>query len=675
MLFLLIGIWGLAACEVNVAEVQQPVWQIHGSEEYRARQAAYLRHCADTHGPGLGGRYGQVCLVAAGRDAYNIEALDEILAKIAERRDTSDFDLTALLRMLWLDRQTGALPDDVRSRIERAVLDFKYWFDEPGPDSMVWWSENHQILFHALEYLAGHLFPDRVFSNAGMTGREHVAHAEPWLRRWLFNRARFGFSEFHSNVYFEEDMPALINLVDFAPDERIRAQAAILLDTIVLDMASNYYKGFFATAHGRTYPDRLIGGLRDSVRDAAWLLFQGVPVSDVTALSGDSFSAAFLATSAAYAPPPLLERYAATVAPGLEHRQRDGIRIADGPAWGIGYERWEDVIFWWGMTGYVAPAVIEGSFRMIENFDMWKGATWSDLTPLRLFVDTSVLRKAAEEFAVMAQGIALEEANTYVYRTPHYQLAGVQDYKPGFWTGQVHAWKATLAERVHVFTTWPGGSEGTYMGGDWTGGFLPRVMLEGSVGLIRYPAPALPSVAERLLGFVEEAGFGLRFKEFTHAHFPRDEFDEVVTGAGWTIGRVGESYVGLWSRRPTTWATENRFELIAAGPDNDWVIELGSRAEQGDFAAFAARLMAAPIGERGGRLRYVSPFQGTFEAGLTGALLHDGRPVDLGPYPRWDNPYVYQPFGDRRTELHLDGECLVLEFDDGRRASGGACLR
>lgn len=665
----------LAACSTAEIDPPLPAWRVEATAEYRARQAAYLDHCGRLNGPGLGGRHGHVCLVAAGMREYDRETLAEQFDKIRSRRDTSDFDLTSLLRMLYLDRETGALPADLRAEIEDVVLGFKYWLDEPGPDKMVWWSENHQILFHSLEYLAGHLFPDRVFGNSGMSGREHIAHAEPWLRRWLFNRARFGFSEFHSNVYFDEDMPALINLVDFAPDERIRAQSAVILDLIALDMAANYYKGWLATAHGRTYPDRLLGELRDSVRDAAWILLDLVPVSDVTALSGTNFTGSFLATSRHYAPPPLLQQLALAMAPRLEHRQRDSINVADGPLWGIGYEKWEDIIFWWGMTGYVAPDIIEGSFRMIDNFDMWQGETWSDLQALRPFVGTSVLRTAAEEFAIMAQGIVLEEANTYVYRTPFYQLAGLQDYKPGSWTGQVHSWKATIAERVHVFTTWPGGSSGTYMGGEWTGGFLPRALFDGPVGIIRYPAPAFPPVAERLLGFVEDAGFGLRFQSLTHAYFPRDEFDEVVTGGGWTIGRKGDAWVGLWSRRPTTWSTENRFELIAAGDDNDWIVELGSREEQSSFAEFAARLQAAAIVVAGDEIRYHSPYRGVFAAGRRGPFTRDGVAVDLGPYMRWDNPFVQQAFGSRCTELRLADDVLVLDFDDGRRSSGGSCPR
>ena len=75
----------------------------------------------------------------------------------------------------------------------------------------------------------------------------------------------------------------------------------------------------------------------------------------------------------------------------------------------------------------------------------------------------------------MSRGVALEAISTYTYRTPHWQLSGAQDYKPGSWTGQVHIWQATLDRDAYVFTTYPGGLEGDYMAGDWTGGFVPHL--------------------------------------------------------------------------------------------------------------------------------------------------------------------------------------------------------
>ena len=44
---------------------------------------------------------------------------------------------------------------------------------------MCFWSENHQIMFHSDEYLAGQLFHDRTFTNISEPGSWHVEKARP----------------------------------------------------------------------------------------------------------------------------------------------------------------------------------------------------------------------------------------------------------------------------------------------------------------------------------------------------------------------------------------------------------------------------------------------------------------------------------------------------------------
>lgn len=60
---------------------------------------------------------------------------------------------------------------------------------------MCFHTENHQILFHSCELLAGQLFCDAVLPNSGQTGRWHAEHGAKLAHGWLDQRARFGFSE------------------------------------------------------------------------------------------------------------------------------------------------------------------------------------------------------------------------------------------------------------------------------------------------------------------------------------------------------------------------------------------------------------------------------------------------------------------------------------------------
>jgi len=469
------------------------------------RQDTYLQHCYDNNGPGQGGRHGQSCRVYLGASEYNEATVYESIAKINAREDTSDFDLTGLLRMLYLDREAQALPATFKADIEDTVLNFKYWLDEPGPDDLCWWSENHQILYHSLEYLAGQLFPDDVFPNSGMTGTEHMLHAEPLIHRWMKFRGYFGFSEWHSNVYFQEDMPPLINLADFAEDEVIATKAAMIMDMMAFDMAMNYYHGLFATTHGRTYPSKLLGGLNDSTRVGVWIMLglgeMGTSTSD--------FTGSFLATSDTYFPPPILEAVAVDSIDFVEHKQRDSITIEEGPEWGIGYEAYQDVMFWWGATGYAVPEIVDGTFAMVNEYNLWESFLFSDIAFLKPLVNGPLPRLLTTMFEDLARGVALERVSTYTHRTPNYQLSGAQDFKPGMWAAQVHIWQATLDKDAYVFTTYPGGLADDYAGGPWTGGFLPRATLHENVGVIQYRRPQIPLLDQLL------------FVDYSHAYFPK----------------------------------------------------------------------------------------------------------------------------------------------------------
>ncbi len=58
----------------------------------------------------------------------------------------------------------GRLHPDLRAAIEQRFTGFRYWFTDPLPADVVddkwFWSENHRLIVHTLEYLAGRQLPD-----------------------------------------------------------------------------------------------------------------------------------------------------------------------------------------------------------------------------------------------------------------------------------------------------------------------------------------------------------------------------------------------------------------------------------------------------------------------------------------------------------------------------------
>ena len=90
---------------------------------------------------------------------------------IAARKDCADFAIQGILRLLaWEQRNEAAgkpfrLSAGLRALMKDTLLGFKYWVDEPGDTVMYMGSENHRLLFHVAEWLAGQLFPLDEFTN------------------------------------------------------------------------------------------------------------------------------------------------------------------------------------------------------------------------------------------------------------------------------------------------------------------------------------------------------------------------------------------------------------------------------------------------------------------------------------------------------------------------------
>jgi hypothetical protein len=157
--------------------------------------------------------------------------------------------------MYW-EREQRHLSTEVNAMMKDTVLNFKYWVDEPGDTVMYMGSENHRLLFHVAEWMAGHLYPTEIFTNSGQNGLYHTAKSYVYITEWLRQRGRFGFDEWHSNSYFPICIAPLINLYDFSTHEgyyKLRQMTAAILDQMLLYMAADSYQGIFGTTHGRSY--------------------------------------------------------------------------------------------------------------------------------------------------------------------------------------------------------------------------------------------------------------------------------------------------------------------------------------------------------------------------------------------------------------------------------------
>ena len=105
-------------------------------------------------------------------------------------KDCCDFDMTRLIRIIYLDNNKTEMGSPfLNSAIKNQICDAfgkaKYWYTEPTVTEQIFYTENHQIMYHSAELLVGQLFPNSTFTNSGMTGNEHYNHALPLVLKWL----------------------------------------------------------------------------------------------------------------------------------------------------------------------------------------------------------------------------------------------------------------------------------------------------------------------------------------------------------------------------------------------------------------------------------------------------------------------------------------------------------
>ena len=285
-----------------------------------------------------------------------------------------------------------------------SLIRFKFWIeDDPTPrgdgKEQTFWSENHQISFTSSELVAGLFWPFEGFTHqhrgVTRTGEWHAERAARRAERWLRDRLRFGFSEVNSPVYYNVQIPALLNLLDFLPDAapgalttddfvRLRTLTLMVLDLIVFDVVLRVCQGSFVTASPRGYLSGRSSGWGVSIRDFIEILTG--TLGEIS--SAGEQSAVSLATSRYVNDVPecliLIARHQSLP---FVARTRTSINLSEGIDYGIGTESGDDIMFWWGHSAYFTPQTYRASqswsvrwhLRDTEPFSIFEkvdGAAW-----------------------------------------------------------------------------------------------------------------------------------------------------------------------------------------------------------------------------------------------------------------------------------------------------------
>jgi hypothetical protein len=627
-----------ANCAIQKSNTDDEYWY-NPKMDFEQRRLLYLNYSASHSAVGDGREavYGQISRLELGLP-LNEAIIRESIAYIYTNKDCGDFAAGGLLRLIYLDKKKLQLSVKLKSDITKCLLQFKYWWDEPKKDTTYrcYHTENHQGIYHSNELLAGQLFKNEIFGNS-QNGQYHIDHALERLNKWLDYRARFGFSEWLSNSYYEVDLMQLTNLNDFAEDATIRTRAKMVIDLLLYDISLNNFHGTFGSTHGRAYANPIKSGRNESTSSITKLMF-GVGIFNTPVCMG----AVALATST-YRCPAVIEKIATNYTQTIDCKQRQSIDVDDALQYGLSYTNELDTHLFWGMQEFVHPKVVAMSKQISQKYNTWPYHNYDDF--IKKY--NQQIKQYGHIVNPNLDRFALGEVNIETYRTNNYMLSCAQDFRPGTQGYQQHIWQATLGTDALVFTNHPGSTNERVTPNFWAGNaYLPRAVQYKNVSVCIYNIPEKNAIS------------------YSHAYFPRKAFDEVVENGNWVFARKDKGYIALYSQHKAEWRTNNneQNELAALSNKNIWVCEMGDEATYKTFADFMKVIANRKISCNELTVQYDSPSQGIVQFGWTGDLSVANKPISIKKYDRFNNPFSTTAFPSKQIIIKDKDLSLDLDF-------------
>ncbi len=473
------------------------------------------------------------------------------------RFDCSDFRAQLLFK-IYKDFEES-LSDRCKTLIKKTFLNFKYFMDEPGDDSMCYWSENHQILFAVAEYLAGQQWQDEIFTNSNTTGKAHMQKAKERIDAWMQQRFDYGFAEYLSNNYLAEDIAPMANYIAYSEDKDSVVRMKIIMDILWLDVALNSVNNRFVATSSRMYGNNKAGNFYGNSIQAAMNILWGKESAD--SILTDSYTSEkeknLIMASLNKEPNHIVLCFTDIVKKGI-YKLPDVIKdIALSKEsfvseMGCGLSPYDmekenlvgqkpyQIMAQLGAETFTNPEVIENTIKYIRENKMYRNAfvgyfKFLDITLFR-FVD---IKKLVSRFNIMPHGIATGRGNVYTYRTARYSMSTSVCQNTDMCGAQDHVWSANIGENLSLFTTHPAGNGNGRYGsspGYWIGnGRRPMSVQNENVNITIYKIPVKKRLGETGLS------------DITHAYMPKDFYDEFEISGNYVFARKNGIFVALIS--------------------------------------------------------------------------------------------------------------------------------
>ncbi len=697
ILYILLGIFGFIAA-LTVVEAIILILQKPAKELPDKKDAGYYSSLPD------GRKFEDLYWFLSGEKENPVFSEDEIYEMLLrqcrymeKRFDCSDFRAQLLFKIY---KDCGEkLSAECRELIKNTFLGFKYFMDEPGDDSMCYWSENHQIMFAVAEYLAGQEWPREKFTNNGMTGEEHRRKAKERIEIWMRQRYDYGFSEYLSNNYLAEDISPMANYIAYCRDGESVTRMKIIMDILWLDVALNSVNNRFVSVSSRMYGNNKAGNYYgNSIASAMNILWGEEGVEDILGNSHLSEKEEeLIRLSLSREPNHILLCFTDIVKKGiytLPQTIKDialwkesfvskmgcGLSPEDMKNEGLIGENPAAIMAQWGAESFTNPEVIENTLKYIKKNKMYRNSFIGYFK----FLNISVLRfvnwsKFAKKNNILPHGIATGRGNVYTYRTAHYLLSTAVCNSVDMCGAQEHVWSANISENLTLFTTHPAGNgNGRYSSspGYWIGnGRRPQSIQNENVNITIYRLPE-----KKRLG---ETGIS----DITHAYMPKDFYDEFTLSGNTVFARKNGVYVALisdgelkfrpfnedslngllkYKSFPEELKPNGEFDLIRHGGKYHIYITELSDSERETFDEFKERIKKNTVKFYGnGKVEYVT-YSGVLSVSYDGEWSVDGISAEKEFY-RYDSKFCQAPRKADKITVDSGKNNLFLDFNNALR--------
>lgn len=632
-------------------------------------------------------------------DEYILEELRDNFQYIDSRYDCADFWCQLLFR-LYKD-YGEKLSEKVKQRIKATLIGFKFWMDMPGDDSMCYFSENHTLLFSVLEYLLGQEWPDDVFPNSGLTGKEHMERGKTRILYWVDQKFKFGFFEWYSNNYFLEDLAPLAQLMDYAEDEQIRNMTTDVFNLILFEIATHTVGNRFCTVSSRMYSDNKASNRYGNRIKATlnWLFFDDIdynPLSSNKLAGIDSqlqMCVIAMLRKGNYIFPQVLKDIALDPTPRVI-LSSNGLNPSEYKPLGLIGQHEYQITTQFSNETFVNPGFSWNTYKYHKNNGMFTNQfsfpfKYADLGVVRFTRALPILCRILDK-NFMPTGISLTRGNVYTYRTKEYMLSTAVNCHVDYNGTQHHISLANLKDDLNVFTMYPSTEKLTITPGYWTGNRrMPMSVQDKWINLTIFRIAKRKRLGES------------QHLRMTHSFFPKEKFDEIFLEDSIVFGRVGKTFISIRCNKMLKYRQYDRenaksyvkhspsvvpsveiksriskfvdeniiqdeFDLCAFEDSQEfakkevyhmYVTEL-SDSNKENFIDFISRIKSNPYLCSGNTLKYISGGN-TYNVDYSGHFSINGELQNL-EYPRFKSEYCNVNRIPDRIHIQYNGNSLDL---------------